>query len=61
MIQELRHRIDPFPARWAASNHNTAPALSNRRRFINEVRKIVAVDFFLDCSKQNRFLHGLDS
>jgi hypothetical protein len=58
MIQELADRIYSFLARWASSDHNTTPALRDRWRFVNEVRKIVSLNFFLDCCEQDGFLHG---
>jgi hypothetical protein len=57
MIQKLRHRIASFPARWTPRYNNAFSTLRDRWRLINEIRKIVAVNFFLDCSKQRGFLH----
>jgi hypothetical protein len=45
--------------RWRlTSTISPAPALRNRWRLVYEIRKIVSVNFFLDCGKQNGFLHG---
>jgi hypothetical protein len=57
MVQELAHRVDSSPAGRTASDHYTAPTIRNRWRLIYEVRKIVSVNFFLDCGEQNGFLH----
>ena len=40
----------------AAWHHNTFSALRDRWLLVYEVRKIVGLDFFLDCSEQNGFL-----
>ena len=58
MIQKLGHRIDSFPARGTASDNNALSALRDRWRLVNEVRQIMTLNFFLDCSEQNGFLHG---
>jgi hypothetical protein len=55
MIQELRHRIDSFLAGWAPGYNNAFSALRDRRRFINEIRKIVSLNFFLDSASKRIF------
>ena len=57
MVQELNHDVDSLLTGWAASGNNAAPALRDRLRLVYKVRKIVTLDFFLNCSKQNGFLH----
>jgi len=52
------HGIDSFLACRAASDHDTASAFRDWRRFIHKIRKIVTLDFFLDCLKQDGFLCG---
>jgi hypothetical protein len=37
MIQELRHRIDSLPARWAPGHDNAFSALRDRWKYVNEV------------------------
>jgi len=58
MLQELAYRIDTLFARRTARDNDALAALRDRWRFVYEVRKIVSVNFFLDRSKQNGFLHG---
>ncbi len=58
MIQKLADRVDSFLARRATRHNNALSALRDRRRLIYEVRKIVSVNFFLDRSKEQGFLHG---
>ena len=58
MVQELLHLINSFLARRAARHNYAFSALRDGRRFVNEVREIVSLNFFLDCGKQDRFLHG---
>ncbi len=48
MVQELRHRIDPFPARGASRHDNTFSALRNGRRLIHEMAEVVAAYFGLE-------------
>jgi hypothetical protein len=57
MVQELADRVDSLPAGWATRHNNAASTLRNRWRLIYEIGKIVALNFLLDCSKQNGFLH----
>jgi hypothetical protein len=47
-----------FPASWTSRYDNTFSALRDRWRLIYEVRKIVTLNFFLDCGKQNGFPHN---
>jgi len=61
MIQKLADRVNSFPTGRATRDNNALPALRDRWRLIHEVRKIVPVNFFLDCSEQNGFLHGSNS
>jgi hypothetical protein len=61
MIQELRYRVDSLLACRTARYNDALAALRDRWRLVNEIRKIVTLNFFLDCGKQNRFLHGSDS
>jgi hypothetical protein len=58
MIQKLCHRVDPLFTGRTSRHDNASSALRDRWRLVYEVRKIVALNFFLDCSKQNGFLHG---
>jgi hypothetical protein len=54
MIQKLRYRVDPL----LAGNDDAFAALRPDSGIINKIGKIVTLDFFLDCSKQNGFLHS---
>jgi len=58
VIQKLADRVDSLLAGWTASDNNAAPALCDRWRLIYEVRKIVSVNCFLDCSEQDGLLHS---
>jgi hypothetical protein len=58
MIQKLGHRTNSLFARRTASDNHTLPALRDRWRLVYEIGKIMSVNFFLDRSKQNGFLHG---
>jgi hypothetical protein len=58
MIQKPCHRVDPLFAGWTARHDNTFAALRNRWRLVHKIGKIVTLDFLLDCSKQNGFLHN---
>jgi hypothetical protein len=51
-IQELRHRVDPPFARRTSRYNDTASTLCGRWQLIYEVRKIVALNFFLDRCKK---------
>ena len=58
MIQKLTDGIDPLSTGRASCDHNTITALRHARRIADEIRKIVSLNFFLDCGKQNGFLHS---
>jgi hypothetical protein len=47
MIQELRHRIDPFPTRRAAWNDDALSALRHTRGFIDKRGEVMSADFSL--------------
>jgi hypothetical protein len=51
---EIGRRVDSFPASWTAQHDYALAALRDRRRLVYEVRKIMALDFLLDCSKRKR-------
>jgi len=58
VVEELLHRIYSFQAGRAASDNHTLTALRDWRRLIHEIRKIMSRNFFLNCGKQDGFLHG---
>ena len=58
MVEKLAHGVNSFSAGRTARYNDALSALRDGRRLIYEVRKIVSVNFFLDCSKQDGFLHG---
>jgi hypothetical protein len=45
MVEELAHRIDALPAGRASAHHYAPSTFRDGRRFVNEVREVVAVDF----------------
>jgi hypothetical protein len=47
MVQELLHRINPFSARWAASDNHTLTALRTRRMAAHPQNKKNHVGKFL--------------
>jgi hypothetical protein len=57
MVEKLNRGINSLSTGWASRHNNATTALRDRWRLINELRKIVSVNFFLDCSKQNGFMH----
>ena len=58
MVEKLAHGVNSFSAGRTARYNDALSALRDGRRLIYEVRKIVSVNFFLDCSKQDGFLNG---
>jgi hypothetical protein len=40
MLQELWNGVDSYPARWTASDNNTATALRHEWRFVYEIQQI---------------------
>jgi hypothetical protein len=55
MMQELRHRIDPFSAGWTAWDHDPVPAFCYRRRILDKVIESVAFDLGLERPQKFRF------
>jgi hypothetical protein len=58
MVEKLNRGINSLSTGWAPRNDYAFSALRDRWRLINEIRKIVPVNFFLDFSKQEGFLHN---
>jgi len=50
--------IDPLFAGRTARHDNALSALCDRWWLVHKIGKIVTVNFFLDCIKQDGFLHG---
>src|SRR5258707_15843826 len=55
MIKERLHGINSLSRAGESRHDHTLTALRDRWRLINEVRKIVSVNFFLNCGKQMDF------
>lgn len=53
--------MDSFPAMDTAGNHNALTAIGHRRWLIYEIRKIMSLDFGLQCAKQIGLEHGFSS
>ena len=57
MIQELRHRIYPFPTRGTAWDHDAVPTIGHGRWILDKVVEGVASDLALERTQQVCFLH----
>jgi DNA-binding transcriptional regulator YbjK len=51
MVEELRHRINPFLAQRASRHNDAFPALRHTRRLIDEMREVVAANLGLQGAK----------
>jgi hypothetical protein len=52
MIQELRHGVDPLPARWAPRNNDALAAFRHARRILDVVVEGVTVNLGLQCAEK---------
>jgi len=58
MVQKCLHCVDSLLAHRTAWDHDSASAFRHRWRLIDEIGKVVSLNFFLNGSKQDGFLHG---
>jgi hypothetical protein len=49
MLREFADGVESLSACTTAGHHDSSPTLSDRWRLTYEIRKIVWVNFFLDC------------
>jgi hypothetical protein len=57
MVEKLTDRIDARPARGTARHNNAPASFCDGWGLVNEMGKIVAMNFLLNSSEQSEFVH----